>query len=102
MVHVNARTINEAHENRQSPFATAWSACPSLYFLACLVGLFFLLGTVNGQQPQNSTVQPPTAFRGADPNTVVDQNSIGDLKWFEVFKDPALQDLVKTAMVRNY
>jgi multidrug efflux system outer membrane protein len=66
------------------------------------VGLFLLLSTVNGQQRQNSTVQTPATFRGADPNATPDQNSIGDLKWFEVFKDPALQDLVKTAMVRNY
>jgi len=92
----------QAHENRRSPYATAWSACPSLYFLACLVGLFLLLPTVNGQQGQSSTIQTPASFRGADPNVAPDQTSIGDLKWFEVFKDPALQDLVKTAMVRNY
>jgi multidrug efflux system outer membrane protein len=103
MVHSNVTTvIGKAHENRRSPFATAWSACPSLLFFACLVGLFLLLGTVNGQQRQNSTVQTPATFRGADPNAPPDQISIGDLKWFEVFKDPALQDLVKTAMVRNY
>ena len=103
MVHGNAKSrVGKAHENRRSPYATAWSACPSLYFFACLVGLFLLLGTVNGQQRQNSTVQTPATFRGADPNVAPDQNSIGDLKWFEVFKDPALQDLVKTAMVQNY
>ena len=95
-------TIGQAHENRRSPYATAWSACPSLHFLVCLVGLFLLLSTVNGQQRQTSTIQTPASFRGVDPNAVADQNSIGDLKWFEVFKDPALQDLVKTAMVRNY
>ena len=27
-------------------------------------------------------------YRGVDPNVSIDQNSIGDLKWFEVFKDP--------------
>src|SRR6185369_8017984 len=55
-----------------------------------------------GQQRQNSILQTPATFRGADPNAAPDQKSIGDLKWFEVFRDPALQDLVKTAMVRNY
>ena len=40
-----------------------------------------------------------TSFRG-DMNP--DQNSIGDLKWFEVFKDPELQKLIRTAMVQNY
>jgi len=101
MIGGHIRAMGKTHKNRRSPFATAWSACPSLFF-ACLVGLFLLLGTVNGQQRQNSTVQTPANFRGADPNVAPDQNSIGDLKWFEVFKDPALQDLVKTAMVRNY
>ena len=47
-------------------------------------------------------VQTPDAFRGADPNADADQTSIGDLKWFEVFKDPELQKLVRTAMVQNY
>jgi multidrug efflux system outer membrane protein len=92
----------QAHENRRSPYATNWGSRLSIRILACLVGLFLLLGTVNSQQRQNSTIQPPATFRGADPNATLDQNSIGDLKWFEVFKDPALQDLVKTAMVQNY
>src|ERR1044071_7742119 len=44
-------------------------------------------------------VKTPDKFRGAES---MDQNSIGDLKWFEVFKDPELQSLIKTAMVQNY
>ena len=44
-------------------------------------------------------VKTPDTFRGGEG---VDQNSIGDLKWFEVFKDPELQQLVRTAMVHNY
>lgn len=47
-------------------------------------------------------VQTPVAFRGVDPNAAPDRNSIGDLKWFEVFKDQELQKLVRTAMVQNY
>ena len=44
-------------------------------------------------------VKTPDTFRGSD---TLDQNSIGDLKWFEVFKDEQLQQLVRTAMVQNY
>ncbi len=44
-------------------------------------------------------VKTPDTFRGAE---VTDQNSIGDLKWFEVFKDQELQNLIRTAMVQNY
>lgn len=58
-------------------------------------------GAVGQSKNQTPAVQTPSTFRGADPS-VLDQKSIGDLKWFEVFKDPALQDLVRTAMVRNY
>ena len=54
------------------------------------------------QKYEPPAVQTPDTFRGADPNAVADQNSIGDLKWFEVFKDPELQKLVRTAMVQNY
>lgn len=66
-----------------------------------IVGL--LANVVAGQKKdQRPEVQTPVAFRGADSNAVPDQNSIGDLKWFEVFKDQELQTLVRTAMVRNY
>ena len=64
-----------------------------------VVGL--LANAVAGQQ-KPPAVQTPETFRGADPNAIPDQNSIGNLKWFEVFKDPELQKLVKTAMVQNY
>src|SRR5918996_4877199 len=66
-----------------------------------VVGL--LAHSVAGQKKSEApAVQTPATFRGADPGAVLDQNSIGDLKWFEVFKDPELQKLVRTAMVRNY
>jgi outer membrane protein, multidrug efflux system len=44
-------------------------------------------------------VNAPATFRGA---ASTDADSIGDLKWFEVFKDPELQQLVRTALVQNY
>ena len=45
-------------------------------------------------------IKTPDAFRGAE--TPPDPNSIGDLKWFEIFKDEKLQELIRTAFVRNY
>lgn len=47
----------------------------------------------------SAQVKTPDKFRGSE---TFDQNSIGDLKWFEVFKDEQLQQLVRTAMVQNY
>ena len=51
-------------------------------FFLCLLCLFvpLVFGSALGQTPDT--------FRGADPDAGVDQTSIGDLKWFEVFKDP--------------
>jgi len=61
--------------------------------IAGILILFLLTTAVHGQQI-------PASFRGADP--AMDQTSIGDLKWFEVFKDQELQNLIRTAMIRNY
>jgi multidrug efflux system outer membrane protein len=59
--------------------------------------LSLLPGNVAAQKPV--PVKTPDTFRGSDG---LDQNSIGDLKWFEVFKDDQLQQLVRTAMIQNY
>jgi len=64
-------------------------------FGVAVVVISLLAGTVAGQRIPNS-------FRGADSTAPVDQSSIGDLKWFDVFKDDELQKLVRTAMVNNY
>src|SRR5215467_5842959 len=45
-------------------------------------------------------VQSPAVFRGAP--AAPDPASIGDLKWFEVFKDAQLQSLIRTALQQNF
>jgi multidrug efflux system outer membrane protein len=54
-------------------------------------------------------VDVPGSYRGAtqeaaQPDHPVPQNeqSIGDLKWSEVFQDPELQQLIRTALQQNY
>jgi len=62
-----------------------------------------LASSVSGQKtsaPPRVTI--PDTFRGEDSTTLTNQTSIGDLKWFDIFKDEELQQLVRTAMVRNY
>jgi outer membrane protein, multidrug efflux system len=44
------------------------------------------------QQPGQSVAQPPQSAA----------SSIGDEKWWEVFQDPQLQDLIRTALKNNY
>ena len=66
-----------------------------------IVAMSLLVGSVAGQK-KNERPPIPNEFRGADPNASTDQTSIGDLKWFEIFKDDELQKMVRTAMVQNY
>jgi len=42
---------------------------------------------------------PPAAFRGAEQ---AGTNSLGDLAWWQLFQDPALQDLIRSALTNNY
>jgi len=70
-----------------------------------MAAVFSLLlpGIAVGQKKyQRPIINAPQTFRGADTTAPPDQNSIGDLRWFEVFKDDELQKLVRTAMSRNY
>ena len=41
-------------------------------------------------------------FRAPDPLPPPQAASLADLKWFEVFKDPQLQGLIRTALEQNY
>jgi len=65
--------------------------------------LSLLSGTAMGQRKyQRPPTRTPDEFRGAEPTVPVTQNSIGDLRWFEVFQDKALQNLLRTALDQNY
>jgi len=44
----------------------------------------------------------PTAYRAPTPLPAAEAASIADLKWFDVFKDEKLQDLIRTALQQNY
>ncbi|HEY0321481.1 MAG TPA: efflux transporter outer membrane subunit [Pyrinomonadaceae bacterium] len=69
---------------------------------ALLIGCL-LSGSVAGQKKyERPEVKRPDTFRGSDVVAPPDANSIGDLKWFEVFKDAELQKLIRTAMAQNY
>ena len=71
--------------------------------ITTLLIVSLLVGSVAAQkQYQPPTGKTPDTFRGVDATGSTDQNSIGDLRWFEVFKDEELQKLLKTAFVQNY
>jgi outer membrane protein TolC len=43
----------------------------------------------------------PSQYR-ADPSPQPDPQTLADTKWFDVFKDQKLQDLIHEALVHNY
>ncbi|MCI0627856.1 MAG: efflux transporter outer membrane subunit [Acidobacteria bacterium] len=65
------------------------------------VGL--LTGCTVGPNYRRPAVKPPEVFRAsADATPPADLTSLADLKWFELFKDSQLQELIRIALVQNY
>src|SRR5262249_54554854 len=71
-----------------------------LMTLVIMAGL--LSGCMVGAKNHQPGVKSPDVFRGTTDPGPPDPTSIGDLKWFEVFKDERLQGLIRTALVENY
>jgi multidrug efflux system outer membrane protein len=69
-----------------------------------------IAGCTVGPKYRRPAVQTPDVYRGTPdpksppppPASPPDPASIGDLKWFEVFKDEQLQSLIRTALAQNY
>ena len=69
--------------------------------LVALVSL--LAGCTAGPKYRKPAVKTPDVFRGvSDARAAPDPASLADLKWFEVFKDSQLQELIRAALVDNY
>ena len=54
-----------------------------------------------GQKYQRPQVPTPREFR-ADPSPQPDAQTIANLKWFELFKDEKLHELINEALAHNY
>jgi outer membrane protein, multidrug efflux system len=91
-------------------------------FLALLLGVAGFTGCAVGPNYKRPTVDVPGTYRGSTPEqeatpagspSTPDQParseaaqkpaaSLGDEKWWEVFEDPQLQSLIRTALKNNY
>ncbi len=73
---------------------------------ASFAALALLLGASCTVGPKYSRPQVPAAptYRGADNAEVssAKENSFGDQKWADVFREPELQNLIRTALEKNY
>jgi len=59
----------------------------------------FLSGCNLGPKYQRPTVHPPANYyAGQQPN----ESSVADLAWWDLFKDPVLQSLIREALKNNY
>lgn len=61
-----------------------------------------LTGCAVGPNYQRPLVKTPENFRAPEPLPTPQATSLADLKWWEVFKDEKLQDLIRAALVANY
>ncbi len=63
-----------------------------------------LSGCAVGPNYKRPSVNVPGTYREAIPQEATQPaaESIGDQKWWEVFQDPQLQDLIRTALQQNY
>jgi len=70
-----------------------------------VVILFLIVAISNtfalGQKYKRPKVQTPGEFRSAPPGGP-DPRTTADLKWFELFQDKALQELIQAALAGNY
>ena len=64
--------------------------------------ILLLSGCMLGPDYRRPAVTTPDAFRAASAAIPPDKQSIAELKWFEVFQDEQLQELIRTALTQNY
>lgn len=63
-----------------------------------------LAGCTMGPKYHRPTVSLPPAYRGLPPGSSAQpsMSSLGNEKWWQVFQDPVLQQLIRTALQQNY
>jgi outer membrane protein, multidrug efflux system len=66
--------------------------------------LLLICGCAVGPDYQRPAYPVPATYRGEGPGIPAQpaEASFGDLKWFEVFKDKKLQELIRIALQENY
>ncbi len=64
----------------------------------------FLAGCMVGPNYHRPAVQTPTTYRETGENSQLQAQaaSYADLPWWQVFQDPQLQELIRTALKQNY
>src|SRR5580658_8868083 len=61
-----------------------------------------MIGCTVGPDYKRPPVAVPASFRAPEPIPATQAASLATVKWFEVFKDDKLQELIRTALQQNY
>jgi len=92
--------MNELVQNLMSKIQRRPNACAvGLWTLGFGVLTLFLSGCAAGPNYKRPPVNAPETFRG---ETEIATNSFANLPWWQVFDDPTLQNLIRTALTNNY
>jgi outer membrane protein, multidrug efflux system len=73
------------------------------FFVSFIVSATFLISACTvGPNYHRPNVQIPTSFRAPSQQAESQTPSFADLPWWQVFHDPQLQELIRTALKQNY
>ena len=70
--------------------------------LVASLSAMLLTGCTVGPNYRRPLLKTPENFRAPEPLPAPQATSLADLKWWEVFKDEKLQDLIRAALAANY
>jgi outer membrane protein, multidrug efflux system len=73
-------------------------------FMMAVITVTLVVGCKVGPNYHRPAIQTPTAFRdlSESPQVQAQVASYADLPWWQVFQDPQLQELIRTALKQNY
>ncbi len=90
--------VSRPHKRR----ATIKKLAPPIY---AAFAAMVMVGCMVGPNYHRPAVQTPGVFRDLSENPqaqVQAAASFADLRWWQVFQDPQLQELIRTALKENY
>src|SRR5579863_7481492 len=70
--------------------------------LGILVVLVLEAGCMMGPKYKRPTVDVPQEYRAPAPQQAAQASSLGNEQWWQVYQDPALTQLIHTAIAKNY
>jgi len=72
--------------------------------LSAILAAISMVGCMVGPNYHRPVVQTPGVYRGLteNPQAQAQAASFADLPWWQVFQDPQLQELIRTALKENY